>query len=115
MAHPLHTYILGDNIDIIKKNTLTLIDGSREVGVEVNTEKTKYMLLSRRQNAGQNHDIKIINRCFENVAQFKYLARTITNQNLIKEEIKRRLNSGNACYQSVQNLLPPLLSKNVNI
>jgi hypothetical protein len=65
------------------------------------------MLLSRHKNAGQNHDIKINigNRCFENVAQFRYLGTTITNQNLIREEIKRRLNSVNACYHSVQNLL----------
>jgi hypothetical protein len=65
--------LLGDNIDTIKKNTQTLIYASKEVGLEVNSEKTKYMLLSRRQNAGQNHDIKIGNRCFENVAQFRYL------------------------------------------
>jgi hypothetical protein len=63
------------------------------------------MSLSRHQNAGQNHDIKIGNRCFENVEQFRYLGTTITNQNLIQEEIKGRLNSGNACYRSVQNLL----------
>jgi hypothetical protein len=48
--------LLGDNIYIIKKNTETLIDASKEVGREKNTEKTKYMLLSRHQNAGQNHD-----------------------------------------------------------
>jgi hypothetical protein len=41
---------------------------------------------------------------------------TVTNQNLIQEEIKRRLNSGNACYHSVQNLLSSrLLSKNLKI
>ncbi|PNF43470.1 hypothetical protein B7P43_G10809 [Cryptotermes secundus] len=45
-------------------------------------------LLSRHQNAGQNHDIKRDNRCFENVAQFRYLGTTITNQNLIQEEIE---------------------------
>jgi hypothetical protein len=51
---------------------------------------------------------------FENVEQFKYLGTTITNRNLIQEEIKRRLNSGNACYHSVQNLLSSrLLSKNI--
>jgi hypothetical protein len=73
------------------------------------------MLLSRRQNAGQNADIKIFNRYFENVEQFRYLGRTITNQNLIQEEIKRRLNSSNACYHSVQNLLSArVLSKNNN-
>jgi hypothetical protein len=49
------------------------------------------MLLSHHQNAGQIHDIKIANKCFENVAQFRYLRMTITNQNLIQEEIKRRL------------------------
>jgi hypothetical protein len=88
--------LLGDNIDAIKKNVVTLIDASKEVGLEVNTEKTKYMLLSRHQNAGQSQDIKIANKCFENVAKFRYLETTITNQNLIQEEIKRRLNSGNA-------------------
>jgi hypothetical protein len=46
------------------------------------------MLLSRHQNAGQNHDIKIGNRCFENVEQFRYLGTIVTKQNLIQEEIK---------------------------
>jgi hypothetical protein len=55
------------------------MDSSKEIGLEVNTEKTKYMFLPCRQNAGQNHDIKVANRCFENVAQFRYLGRTITN------------------------------------
>jgi hypothetical protein len=68
-------------------------------------EKTKYMLLSCHQNAGQNHDIKIGNRCFEDVARFRYLGMTITYQNLIQMEIKKRLNLGNAYYHSVQNLL----------
>jgi hypothetical protein len=50
------------------------------------------------------------------VSQFKYLGTTVTNQNLIQEEIKRRFNSGNACYRSVQNLLSSRqLSKNVRI
>jgi hypothetical protein len=49
------------------------------------------MLLSRHPNAGQNHDIKIANRCFENVAQFRYLGTTINNQNLIQGEIKEEI------------------------
>jgi hypothetical protein len=53
--------LLGDSIDSIKKNTQTLIDASNEIGLEVNTEKTKYMLLSHHQNTGQNYDIKIGN------------------------------------------------------
>jgi hypothetical protein len=120
-THQLLAYVddvnlLGDNIDTAKKNTVTLIDASKEVGLEINIEKTKYMLLSRRQNVGQNRDVKIANRSFENVSQFKYLGMTVTNQNLIPEEIKRRLNSGNACYHLIQNLLScRLLSKNIKI
>jgi hypothetical protein len=60
--------------------------------------------------------MKIGNRSFENVSQFKYLGTTVTNQNLVQEKIKRRLNSGNACYHSVQNLLSSrLLSKYVKV
>jgi hypothetical protein len=73
-------------IDTIKKNMETLIDASKEVGLEVNTEKTKYMLLSRHQNAGKNHDIKISNRCFENMSQFRYLGTKITNQSRFRRK-----------------------------
>jgi hypothetical protein len=62
---------VGDNLDTIKKNTETLIDASKEVGLEINVEKTKYMLLSRHQNVGRNRY-----RSFENVSQFKYLGMT---------------------------------------
>jgi hypothetical protein len=46
--------LLGDNLDTKSKNTETLIDDTKEVGLEVNTEKTKYMLLSRHQNVGHS-------------------------------------------------------------
>jgi hypothetical protein len=55
--------LLSDNIGTIKRNTQPLIYAIKEVGLEVNTEKTKYMLKSRHQNAGQNHDMKIGYRC----------------------------------------------------
>jgi hypothetical protein len=92
-THQLLAYVddvnlLGDNIDTIKKNTKTLSDASKEVGLEINIEKTKYMLLSHHKNAGQNQDIKIANRPFANVAQFKYLWTIVTNKNLIQEEIE---------------------------
>jgi hypothetical protein len=72
-AHQLLTYthhlnLLGDNIDTIKKNTEILIDASKEVGLEINVEKTKYMLLSCHQNVGQNQDIKVANRSFGNAS-----------------------------------------------
>jgi hypothetical protein len=96
--------LLGDNRDTIKKNTEALIDDCNAVSLEVSTEETKHMLLSRHQNAGQYHNIKIGDRPFKNVARFKYLGTTVTNQNLIQEEIKRRLNSSNACSHSVKKL-----------
>jgi hypothetical protein len=68
------------------------------------------------QNAGQNREIKRGNRSFENVSQFMYFGTTVTNKNLIEEEIKRRLNSGDACYHSVQKLVSSRrLSKNVKV
>jgi hypothetical protein len=74
------------------------------------------IMLSRHQNVGQNRDIKIANKSFENVSQFKYLGTTVTNQNLNQEEIKKRFNSGNACYHSAQNFLSSrMLSKNLKI
>jgi hypothetical protein len=108
-THQLLVYVddvnlLAEILDIIQKNTQTLIDASKEVGLQVNAEKTKYTLLSRQQNAGQNNYIKTGNICFENVEQFRYLGTMITNQNLIQEEIKERLNSSNVCYHSVQNI-----------
>jgi hypothetical protein len=91
-THQLPAYaddvnLLGYNIDTIKKN---LVDANKEVGLEINVEKTMYMLLSRQQNVDQIRDIKIANSSFENVSQFQYLGTTVTNQNLIQEEIKRR-------------------------
>jgi hypothetical protein len=107
---------LGESIHAIRKNTEALVIASKEIGLEANTEKTKYMVMSRDQNAGQNGNIQMGNKSFETVEQFKYLGTTLTNQNTIHAEIKSRLKSGNACYHSVQNLLSSsLLSKNVKI
>ena len=63
-----------------------------------NPDKTKYMLISRDQNAGRSHSMKIDNCPIEGVEEFKYLGTTLTNRNSIQEEIKSRLKLGNACY-----------------
>jgi hypothetical protein len=106
--------ILGRSIHTIRKNTEALVIASKEIGLEANAEKTKYMVMSRDQNVGQNGYIQVGNESFETVEQCKYLGTTLTNQNSIYEEIKNKLKSGNACYHSVQNLLSSsLLSKNV--
>jgi hypothetical protein len=94
LVYPGDLSLLGDNIDTIKKNTESLTDISKEVGLKVNAEKTTYMLLFHHQNAGQTHNIKIANRSFENVAQFRYLGTIVTNQNFILEEIKEDIEFG---------------------
>jgi hypothetical protein len=120
-THQLFAYaddvnIVGENLDTIKKYMEALLDASKEVGLEVNSEKTKYMLMSRSQKIGQKHSIKIANRSLEDVAKFKYLGTILSKQNWMHEEIKSRLNSGNACYHSVQSLLSSrLLSRNVKV
>jgi len=107
---------MGRKRHTLKKNTKALVDESKEVGLEANADKTKYMVMSRNQNAGRCHNIKIDNSSYERLEEFKYLGTIITNQNYIQEEIKSRLKSGSACFHSVQTLLPSsLLSKNINI
>jgi len=90
---------------LMKKNTEALVIASEETGLEVNDDKTKYMVMSRDQNAGRSHAIKTGNSCFERVEQFRYLGTTLTNQNSIQKENKCRLKSQNSCYHSVQNTI----------
>jgi hypothetical protein len=107
---------LGGNVHAVQKNIEALIAAAKEIGLEVNANKTKYIVMSRDQNAGRNHNIRIDNSSPERVEEFKYLGKTLPNQNSIQEEFKSRLKSGNACYYSVQNLLSSrLLSKNLKI
>jgi hypothetical protein len=63
LAYTDDVNLLGDNIDTVKKNTETLIDAGKEVGLEINLEKTKYMLLSRhwnRSKSGRKNSKEII-------------------------------------------------------
>jgi sorting nexin-29 len=108
--------LLGDSVNTTKEYSETLSEASRYIGLEINAEKKKYMIMSRHPNSRQNQNIRIANESFENVVKFKYLGVTLTNQNDIHDEIKSRLNSGNARYYSVQNLLSScLISKNLKI
>jgi len=103
-------------VHTIKEHAETLVVASKEIGLEVNADKTNCMVMSRDQNAGRSHNMQIDNRAFERGEEFKCLGTTLTNQNSDQEEIKSRLNSGNACYHLVQTLLSSsLLSKNLKI
>jgi len=72
--------------------------------------------MSRDQNTGRSHNIKIDNSSFERMEEFKYLGTASTNKNFIQKDIKSRLKSRNAFYSSAQNLLSSsMLSTNIKI
>jgi len=100
-THQLLVYaddvVVGGSIHTIKENTEAVVVASKEIGLEVNADKTKYVVMSRNQNAGRSHNIMIDNSSFERLEEFKYLGTTIANQNSIQEEIKSRLKRGLLC------------------
>jgi hypothetical protein len=81
--------MLGESVNTIKKNTDALVVASKEIGLELHADKSKYMIMSQDQNSGRNQGLKIDNSSSESVEQFKYLGTTLTNQNYIQEELKR--------------------------
>ena len=70
---------------------ITLVFAIKEIWLEVNTDKTKYIFMSWDQNAGRSHNVTIDNSSFERVEEFRYLGTTLKNQNSIEEEIKNGL------------------------
>jgi hypothetical protein len=80
-----------------KKNTETLVVCGKEILLEVNADKTKYMVMSRDRNTGWSQNIKIGTSSSERVQDFIYLGTNLTDQNSIQEEIQGRLKSGNVC------------------
>jgi hypothetical protein len=83
--------ILGGSIHSLKENAKALVVAIKETGLEVNADKTKYMVMSWDWNAGRGHSVKIDNSSIKRVEEFKYLGMTLTDQNSIQEEIKSRL------------------------
>ena len=108
LAYADDVNILERSVHSVKKNAETLVATTKEIGLEVNADNIKYMIMSRDQNAGRSHSMKIDNSSIDMVEEFKNLGTTLINKNSIQEEIKSSLKVGNACYYSVQNLLLPV-------
>jgi len=116
LAYADDVNILGGSAHTVKENAEALVVATKETELEVNADKTKYMIMSRDQNAGRSYSMNIDNNSIERVEEFKYLGTTLTYKNSIQEGIKSRLKLGNACYYSVRNLLSfSLLSKKLMI
>jgi hypothetical protein len=108
--------ILGGSIHTVKENAEGLVAATKEIGLEVNADKTIYMVMSGEQTAGRPHAVEGDNRLIQRVDEFKYLGKILTNQNSILKEIKSKFKLGNAFCHSLQNRLSSsLLSKNFNI
>ena len=72
--------ILGGRARTVKKKAETLLNANKEVGLEENADKTKYMMvMSRDQNAIRSHSMKTGNSFLERVEQFRYLGTTLSN------------------------------------
>jgi hypothetical protein len=73
----------GGKVHNLKENTKALVDCKKEIGLEVNADKTKYTIMSRDQNAGRRYNVKIDNSSYECLEELKYLGTASTNQNSI--------------------------------
>ena len=80
--------ILEGSIHTLKENAEALVAANREIGLEVSADKTKYMVMSRHQNAGQIQSVRTDNTTFERVEEFKYLGTTLTNQILLWKKLR---------------------------
>jgi hypothetical protein len=82
---------LGGSVHPVKENTEALLVATKEIGLEANADKTKYMVMSRDRNAGRCHSVKINNSSIERVKEFKYMGTMLTDQNSVQEEIRECL------------------------
>jgi len=88
LAYADDVNILGGSIHTVKQKAETLVAATMETGLEVSADKTKYMVMSRDQNAERIHSVRMDNSTFKRVEEFKYLGTTLTNQNSIPEKLR---------------------------
>jgi len=93
--------ILGGSVHTVGESEEVLVMASKEIGLEVNADKSKYMVIYGDQNAGRSYNIKSDNSSFGMVEEFKYLGTILRNQCSFQEESKGRLKLGIVCYHSV--------------
>jgi hypothetical protein len=103
LAYADDIVIFGNTRQEITQITSKLLEISKKLGLYVNQEKTKFMVLSR-SNENQ-HNLQVGNLTFEKVENFKYLGVNINSKNDMHREISERIASGNRCYHSINKLL----------
>jgi len=83
MVYAHDVKVFYESVHTVKENAEALVIGSKGTELEVNADKTKYMVMSGDQNAGRSYSLKIDSSSFERVEEFKHLGKTLTDQNSI--------------------------------
>ena len=105
-----------ENFQTVRENAEIFIKSSKDIGLVVNFEKTKYMITSRHSNVIQNKNIVITDLSFEKCGKVQISRSNSNRYKYMREEIKLRINMGNACYYSLEKILSPrLLSKKLKV
>jgi hypothetical protein len=71
LIYAVHVNLFGGSVNTIKENSKTHLEARKNIGLEINAEKTKYMIIYIYPNSGQDQNISIANQSFEKVAKFK--------------------------------------------
>ena len=117
LAYADDIVLLAENKDQLRRQANKLIENAKRIGLEINTEKTEYMVVQRKVPLNnQNSGLEVEGHTFKRIQQFKYLGAMLTQQNEINNEVKARIQAGNRCYFGLTKLLRSrTLSTNLKI